>query len=219
MNLRNPDLNDLRRQFQNLDAKDMGNWPRVPQVTVLLFLAGLIVAAGWYFYWQPIGQELETKRAEEQTLRQQYLDKAQQSVNLEELKRQREEVAQFVTALEKQLPSRAEMDALLSDINQAGVGRGLQFVLFKPGQVTLREHYAELPITIQLTGRYHDFGTFAADIAALPRIVNLGDIAIQTDARSGSQTLATTAKTFRYLDAEERAAQQAQARQQQGKKP
>ena len=219
MDLRKIDLSDIQRQFQNLDARDMGNWPRLPKATVLVVLAGLIIAAGWYFYWQPIGLELDTKRAEEQTLRQQYLDKAQQSVNLEELKRQREEVAQFVTALEKQLPSRAEMDALLSDINQAGIGRGLQFVLFKPGQVTLRDHYAELPITIQLTGRYHDFGTFAADIAALPRIVNLGDIAIQTDARSGAQTLATTAKTFRYLDAEEKAAQQAQARQPQRKNP
>ena len=129
-----------------------------------------------------------------------------QAVNLEALKKQREQVQQYVTQLEKQLPSKAEMDALLSDINQAGLGRSLQFELFRPGQVLVKDYYAELPISVRVTGGYHDIGAFAADIANLSRIVTLNNIAI-TPAKDGNLVMDATAKTFRYLDNEEIALQ------------
>ena len=130
----------------------------------------------------------------------------QQAVNLEELRRQKEQVNQFVLTLEKQLPSKAEMDALLSDINQAGIGRGLQFELFRPGSTVVKDYYAELPISVKISGRYHDLGAFAGDIANLPRIVTLNNLNLQ-QAKDGALTLDATAKTFRYLDEEEVAAQ------------
>ncbi|MFO0103242.1 MAG: type 4a pilus biogenesis protein PilO, partial [Betaproteobacteria bacterium] len=135
-----------------------------------------------------------------------FRSKVQQAVNLEELRRQKEQVNQFVLTLEKQLPSKAEMDALLSDINQAGIGRGLQFELFRPGSTVVKDYYAELPISVKISGRYHDLGAFAGDIANLPRIVTLNNLNLQ-QAKDGALTLDATAKTFRYLDEEEVAAQ------------
>ncbi len=150
--------------------------------------------------------DLDGLRAQEAQLKDQYRAKLQQSINLDELRRQKEQVNQYVLTLEKQLPSKAEMDALLSDINQAGIGRGLQFELFRPGQVVLRDYYAELPISVKVSGRYHDLGAFASDIANLPRIVTLNNLNIQTG-KDLTLTLDTTAKTFRYFDEDEMAAQ------------
>lgn len=161
-----------------------------------------VVVALWFFWLSTVDEELTAEKAKEVQLRQAYTGKLAQAVNLEALKKQREQVQQYVTQLEKQLPSKAEMDALLSDINQAGLGRSLQFELFRPGQVVVKDYYAELPIAVRVTGRYHDMGSFAADIANLSRIVTLNNIAI-TPVKDGNLVLDATAKTFRYLDPEE----------------
>ena len=167
----------------------------------------VLVVAGLWFAWLNSSEvELEAERATEVKLREDYKIKLGKAVNLEVLKKQREQVLQYVTQLEKQLPSKAEMDALLSDINQAGLGRSLQFDLFRPGQVVVRDYYAELPITLRVSGRYHDFGAFASDIANLSRIVTLNNLVVAPRA-DGSLTMDATAKTFRYLDSLEVAAQ------------
>ena len=132
-----------------------------------------------------------------------------QAVNLEVLRKQKEQVKTYVGLLEKQLPSKAEMDALLSDINQAGVGRGLQFNLFRPRTVAVKDYYAELPIDLRLTGNYHDIGAFTSDLSNLPRIVTLNNLQVNLDQKTGKLTMDTIAKTFRYLDDEELAAQKA----------
>jgi type IV pilus assembly protein PilO len=150
--------------------------------------------------------ELQAEQAKEVKLREDYKTKLTKAVNLDVLKKQREQVQQYVTQLEKQLPSKAEMDALLSDINQAGLGRSLQFDLFRPGQVAVKEYYAELPIALKVTGRYHDIGAFASDIANLSRIVTLNNLSI-VPRPDGALSLESTAKTFRYLDADEVQAQ------------
>jgi type IV pilus assembly protein PilO len=172
--------------------------------------------AGYFLLWSQQSEELDRLRAEELTLKDQYRAKLQQAINLDELRRQKELVSQYVLTLEKQLPSKAEMDALLSDINQAGIGRGLQFELFRPGQTALKDYYAELPISVRVSGRYHDLGAFAGDIANLPRIVTLNNVNL-TAQRDGVLALDATAKTYRYLDEEELAAQR-KARQQAAKK-
>jgi type IV pilus assembly protein PilO len=143
--------------------------------------------------------ELAQAEATEVQLREEYKVKLVKAIGLEALKKQREQVQQYVTQLEKQLPSKAEMDALLSDINQAGLGRSLQFELFRPGQVVINDYYAELPIALKITGRYHDIGAFASDIANLSRIVTLNNLVI-TFVKEGTLTMDATAKTFRYLD-------------------
>ena len=171
--------------------------------------AGVVVACaaiGYFLVWNAQMSELDSLRQQEGTLKEQYRAKLQQSINLEELRRQKEQVNQYVLTLEKQLPSKAEMDALLSDINQAGIGRGLQFELFRPGQVNLREYYAELPISVKVSGRYHDLGAFASDIANLPRIVTLNNLNIQSS-KDLTLSLDATAKTFRYFDEDEMASQ------------
>jgi type IV pilus assembly protein PilO len=164
------------------------------------------VVALWFVWLNSSDAELEAERAKEVTLRDDYKKKLVQAVNLDALKKQREQVQQYVTQLEKQLPSKAEMDALLSDINQAGLGRSLRFELFRPGQVSAKEYYAELPIALRVTGRYHDIGAFASDIANLSRIVTLNNLSI-VPARDGALQMEATAKTFRYLDGDEVAAQ------------
>src|SRR5204863_1715570 len=145
-------------------------------------------------------------QAKEAVLKEDYKKKLAQAVNLDALKKQREQVQQYVTQLEKQLPSKAEMDALLSDINQAGLGRSLSFELFRPGSVSVRDYYAELPIALKVTGRYHDVGAFASDVANLSRIVTLNNLVI-TPNKDGTLIMDATAKTFRYLDNDEVAAQ------------
>ena len=166
----------------------------------------LIVGVLWFVWLSNSDVELESERAKEVTLREDYKKKLVQAVNLDALKQQRIQVQQYVTQLEKQLPSKSEMDALLSDINQAGLGRSLYFDLFRPGQVSVKEYYAELPIALRVTGRYHDVGSFASDIANLSRIVTLNNMSV-TPGRDGTLVLDATAKTFRYLDPDEVMAQ------------
>jgi type IV pilus assembly protein PilO len=164
-----------------------------------------MVVVGWVMLLSGAHDELDAERSKEPTLKQDYRAKLGQAVNLAELRKQKLQVEEYVTQLEKQLPGKAEMDALLSDINQAGLGRGLQFELFRPGQVVVRDFYAELPITIRVTGRYHDLGAFAGDIANLSRIVTLNNLNITNQSRDNSGILAmdATARTYRYLDSTE----------------
>jgi len=196
---------NIADQFKNVNWRDLPNAPPAPKIVALVVLLILVVGAGFYFYWMPLQEELAKSQAEEEKLKKEYKDKKQQAVNLPELKKQLVQVGQYVATLEKQLPSKSEMDALLTDINQAGLGRGLQFDLFRPGSVNVKEYYAELPIAVHVTGNYHDLGAFASDIAYLSRIVTLNDMSIATTP-TGALGMDTTAKTFRYLDQEEVAA-------------
>jgi type IV pilus assembly protein PilO len=192
-------------QFRNLNPNDPAAWPIVPKAALCLAVAAAIVVALWFVWLTGSAEELEAEQKKEQGLRADYQKKLAQAVNLDALRKQREQVQQYVTQLEKQLPSKAEMDALLSDINQAGLGRSLTFEHFRPGQVSVKEYYAELPISIKVSGRYHDIGSFASDIAHLSRIVTLNNLDIVQS--RDTLVMETTAKTFRYLDADEVAAQ------------
>ncbi len=198
----------LSSQFQGLSLDNVGSWPAAPRITMWLFVIAICAVGGWFALWSGQKEQLEQLQAEEQKLKDEYKGKLQQAINLDELRKQREQVSQYVLTLEKQLPSKSEMDALLSDINQAGVGRGLDFELFRPGQTNVREYYAELPIAVKVSGKYHDLGAFASDIANLPRIVTLNNLSLQTG-KGGTLTFDATAKTYRYLDPEEIAAQRA----------
>jgi type IV pilus assembly protein PilO len=199
-------LNKLGGQFQNLDPKDPSLWPDVPRYCLYLVTVALTVTVLWYVWLNGYEEELVAEQATEQKLKAEYSVKLAKAVNLEALKKQREQIQQYVTQLEKQLPSKAEMDALLSDINQAGLGRSLQFDLFRPGQVAVKDYYAELPIQVRVTGRYHDIGAFASDVANLSRIVTLNNLTI-LPVKDGMLGMDATAKTFRYLDPDEVAAQ------------
>lgn len=201
-----PWLDAATEQFRNLDSKDPSNWPKLPRQTLFAVLALVVVVFLWFIWLTDSKDELIAAQEQEVKLRDEYQVKLAKAVNLEALKKQREQVQQYVTQLEKQLPSKAEMDALLSDINQAGIGRSLQFDLFRPGQVVVREYYAELPISVRVTGRYHDIGSFAADISNLSRIVTLNNIAI-VPVKDNALAMEAVAKTFRYLDAQEVSAQ------------
>lgn len=192
----------LQSQFRDLDPKDPTNWPTLPRYALFVATAIGIVVVLWFVWLSGSQEVLQQEQDKEVKLREDYKTKLSKAVNLEVLKKQREQVQQYVTQLEKQLPSKAEMDALLSDINQAGLGRSLQFDLFRPGQIAVKEYYAELPITIRVTGRYHDIGAFASDIANLSRIVTLNNLSIAPKA-DGTLVLDSTAKTFRYLDKDE----------------
>jgi type IV pilus assembly protein PilO len=194
-------------QFRDLDPKDPSVWPSIPRYALFVATAVAIVVALWFVWLSGEQEVLQQEQDKEVKLREEYKTKLAKAVNLDVLKKQREQVQQYVTQLEKQLPSKAEMDALLSDINQAGLGRSLQFDLFRPGQIAVKEYYAELPIAIRVTGRYHDIGAFASDIANLSRIVTLNNLTIVPKAADGSLVLDSTAKTFRYLDASEVASQ------------
>lgn len=208
---------DLQKQFTNLDPKDPSLWPILPRVLLCAMIAIGVAVVLWFVWLTDYQTELDTARAEEVMLRQDYEKKLLKAVSLDLLKKQREQVQQYVIQLEKQLPSKAEMAALLSDINQAGLGRSLQFELFRPGQVVVRDYYAELPIAVRVTGKYHDIGAFASDIAHLSRIVTLNNLSLAPANKdnAGVLTLDTTARTFRYLDPEE---VQAQRKATEGKK-
>lgn len=196
-------LEELRR----LDFKDVGNWPVLPKLGALTALLLVILAGGYLLDWQGQAEILETESLKEQELRQTFLDRKTQAINLDLHRKQLQDIEQSFGAMLKQLPNKAEMEALLTDINQAGLGRGLQFDLFRPApQETLSEFYAELPITIRVTGSYHDIGSFASDVSQLSRIVTLNDIALSTE-KDGSIALDATAKTYRYLDEAEISAQ------------
>lgn len=196
----------LVSQFRDLDPKDPSAWPALPRNSLFAATAIAVVVVLWFVWLSGSQDLLHAEEEKEIKLRDDYKTKLAKAVNLDVLKKQREQVQQYVTQLEKQLPSKAEMDALLSDINQAGLGRSLQFDLFRPGQIAVKEYYAELPISIRVTGRYHDIGSFASDIANLSRIVTLNNLTISPKA-DGALLLETTAKTFRYLDPDEQAAQ------------
>lgn len=198
----------VQRQFKNLDPNDPSVWPALPKALLYTVVAIGIATLLWFVLLKDYEQELETEMATETSLREDYKKKLVKAVSLDGLKKQREQVQQYVTQLEKQLPSKAEMAALLSDINQAGLGRSLQFEVFRPGAMTAKEYYAELPITLKVTGRYHDIGAFASDIAFLSRIVTLNNLSIAPNGKDGDVlTMDATARTFRYLDADEVKAQ------------
>lgn len=196
----------LRSQFSNLDPRNPVVWPALPRYGLFLLVAIVVVVVLWFVWLSGEDEILTQERAKEVQLREEYRTKLAKAINLDALRKQREQVLQYVTQLEKQLPSKAEMDALLSDINQAGLGRSLQFELFRPGQVVVRDYYAELPITLKVTGRFHDIGSFTSDVAHLSRIVTLNNLTV-TPREAGTLTMDATAKTFRYLDQEEIAAQ------------
>lgn len=197
--------------FRGLDLRDPCAWPDGPRRLLFFGLAAAVVAALWFAWIGDATRELEDARQEEARLKSDFSRKLPQTLNLEALRRQREQVRQQVALLERQLPGRAEMDGLLSDINQAGLGRGLHFDLFRPGQVTMRAYHAELPIALKVTGSYHAIGAFAADVAALPRIVTLTHLAIAPGSpagpsgRDGPLVMEATLKTFRYLEPDEAA--------------
>ncbi|MBA4742620.1 MAG: type 4a pilus biogenesis protein PilO [Azoarcus sp.] len=200
---------DLRRffdDFRGLDPNDPGVWPTGPRITVFIALLVGTVAAAWYFDWRDQAELLERRKVEEVQLRADWANKKRQAVNLEAFKRQLEETDRQFGALLRQLPNKAEMDQLLADINQAGLGRGLLFELFKPGGENIKDFYAEMPISISIVGSYHDLGEFVADVARMPRIVTLGNISID---RLGEERLRFRARavTYRYLDEDELAAQ------------
>jgi type IV pilus assembly protein PilO len=210
----------IAAQFRGLSGRHPGLWPLAPRIACAAGALVGVIAAGYALYWSGQIEEQERGAAEEQRLKDEYKAKIAQAINLDALREQKKQVGQYVATLEKQLPSKAEMDALLSDINQAGVGRGLQFEAFVPGQAQVKDYYAELPINIRISGNYHDIGSFAGDIAKLSRIVTLNNLLVQTD-KNGSLTLDAIAKTFRYLDPEEVAAQRkaaAEAAKKGGKK-
>jgi type IV pilus assembly protein PilO len=197
--------------FRRLNFREAGSWPLAPKIVILGILVLLILAAGAWFDWKDQYEALEAAKSEEMRLREQYAQKKVKAINFELYVQQLKEVEQSFGALVKQLPNRAEIDALLTDINQAGLGRGLQFELFRPAaQERMADFYAELPISIRITGNYHDMGAFASDVAQLPRIVTLNDMAIANNA--GTLSLEAVAKTFRYLDEEELAKQRAAAK-------
>ncbi len=200
------DFRALAEDFKSLDPKDIGAWPMLPRVAVLFGLFVALLVGGWWFDWNAQLEELETKHQQEAKYKDEYLDKKKQAVNLDEYRKQLADIDKSFGALLKQLPNKAEMEALLIDINQAGLGRGLQFELFKPGKETTRDFYAELPIALKITGTYHDLGAFSADIAKLSRIVSLTNIAVVPD-KGGLLKMDATAMTYRYLDEEELAAQ------------
>jgi type IV pilus assembly protein PilO len=205
----NVDLNSVfegaASQFRSLNPNEPGQWPLLPKIVTWTFVALIMVALGWFLLLSNAHDELDTERAKEPALKADYRNKLGQAVNLAELRKQKLQVEEYVTQLEKQLPGKAEMDALLSDINQAGLGRGLQFELFKPGQVVVKDYYAELPISIKVSGRYHDIGAFAGDISNLSRIVTLHNlnITIAPKDSAGALAMEATARTYRYLDSNE----------------
>ncbi len=200
-------LDDLKR----LDPKDIGNWPIIPKAVALCGLFILILFAGYWFDWQNQLADLDIAKEKESQLRETFISKKKQSVNLDIYRRQLKDLEQAFGALIKQLPNKAEMDALLTDINQAGLGRGLEFDLFRPANSeTLSEFYAERPISIRVTGNYHDLGAFASDVSRLPRIVTLNEINITPSGQT--LTMSAVAKTYRYLDENELAAQKATQR-------
>jgi type IV pilus assembly protein PilO len=200
------DVQSFVNDFKGLDPKDVGVWPLGPRVTILVVAFILILAAGWWFDWRHQIEEYESKQQEEIKLKDEWLNKKKQAVNLDEYRKQLAEIDRSFGALLRQLPNKAEMESLLVDINQAGLGRGLQFDLFKPGAEMTKDFYAELPITIKVLGTYHDLGAFAGDVAKMPRIVTLNELNVALGKDSGL-VMDAVAKTYRYLDEEELAKQ------------
>lgn len=197
----NIDFARIADDFRNLDPKDVGNWAAAPKAAVLLGFFVATLVAGWWFMWDPQRVELEQKRQEESALKEEWLNKKRQAVNLEQYQQQLADIDKSFGALLKQLPNRAEMESLLVDISQAGLSRGLQFEIWKPGAEAIKDFYAEMPITIRVVGSYHDLGNFAGDVAKLSRIVTLGSMTV--DAGKEGLKMDAVATTYRYLDDEE----------------
>lgn len=189
-------------ELKQLDPKQIGSWPIPVQLAVLLSIMALLVALGYFQIWSPQLEQLEAGKQKEEELKQVFLDKKAKAVNLDAYKQQLLEIEQSFGAMLKQLPKKSEVDALLTEINQVGLGRGLQFQLFKPEPEELKTETAELPVTIKIAGSYHDLAAFVSDVAQLSRIVTLGDMSLEPDKEFG-MLLGTTARTYRYLDAEE----------------
>lgn len=204
-----------KAQFVNLNPNEPGQWPILPKMAAWAAASVAVVFVAWFVIVSGAMNDLEAENAKEPELKETYNKKLAEAINLDALRKQKLEVQEYVTQLERQLPAKAEMDALLSDINQAGLGRGLQFELFRPGQALIREYYAELPISLRVSGRFHDFGAFVADIANLSRIVTLHNMVITTQTQgtagstggvavpNGQLTMEATARTYRYLDPSE----------------
>lgn len=201
------DFQQVLDDFRHMNPNDPGSWHLIPKVSVLAGLFVVILVAGWWFVWNDQLAELDSKQREEETLKQQFLEKKRQAVNLELYTQQLADIDRSFGALLKQLPNKSEIEALLIEVNQAGLGRGLQFELFRPAQEQIKDFYAELPIAVKINGTYHDFGAFAADVAKLPRIVTLNNVSIAPLKDGGVLTMDATTKTFRYLDEEEIAKQ------------
>src|SRR6185503_601502 len=200
-------FNEIAEDFKRTNWKDPGTWTFAPKLLVLIAILIAIPVGGYFGVWQGQMEELERGLAQEVNLKKDYLAKKTQAINLDLHKQQLREIDTQFGALLKQLPNKAQMDALLVDINQAGLSRGLQFELFRPAQSeSAREFYSELPITLKVVGTYHDMGAFAADVGQLPRIVTLNDVSIEAS-KDGNLTMDVTARTFRYLDEDEVAAQ------------
>jgi len=198
-------------ELKTLNFKDVGGWPVLPKLMALAVLLVAVVFAGYWFDWMGQLEQLEAVRQEEVQLRATFLDKKKQAINLDTYRQQLKEIDQSFGALLKQLPNKSEMDALLVDINQAGLGRGLEFELFKPAKDEIKsEFYSQLPVTVKVTGAYHDLGSFTSDIAQMPRIVTLNEIKIETS-KDGKLTMDGVARTYRYLDEEEVNAQKKDA--------
>lgn len=193
-----------RAQFAELNAKDPWLWPQSPKAILFGLAALFTLALVWFLWLSNTYDALGVAQEQEVSLKEEFTRKLGKVNNLAALKVRRQQVTLFVNQLEKQLPSKSEMDALLSDINQAGIGRGLHFELFKPGQEVIKDYYAELPIAVKVTGRYHELGSFTSDVAALSRIVTLHGIGFApVTGREGILMMEATAKTYRYLDDEE----------------
>lgn len=214
------DLKSILSDFQNLNPKDVGAWPLLPRIAVLLGLFAAILLGGWWFVWNDELEVLAVKQQDELKLKDEYVSKKTQAVNLDLYTQQLSEIDRSFGALLKQLPNRSEVESLLVEINQSGMGRGLQFELFKPGQELIKDFYAELPINVRLTGNYHDFGAFAGDVGALSRIVTLNNISISANpqTKDGSLVMDAVTKTFRYLDDDELAAKRKAAQAAKGGK-
>jgi type IV pilus assembly protein PilO len=198
--------------FNNIDFKNAGSLPMPVKLVLLGFLAIILIGLGYWFLWSPGIDELDQAKAKEQELRQTFLTKKAQAIKVDAYKQQMIDIEKTFGALLKQLPDKSQMDGLLTDINQAGLGRGLEFDLFKPGQETVADFYAEMPIQIKIKGNYHDVGAFATDISKLSRIVTLNDLNIaplNKDTKDSVLTMEATAKTYRYLDSSEIAAKKA----------
>ena len=216
MKLPSIDFQALAEDFKTLDPKDPGLWPLLPRIIILLAVFLLLLLASWWFGWNTQFEELDQMRQEEAQLKEDWLQKKRLAVNRDAYREQLAEIDKSFGTLLRQLPDKTEMESMLVDINQSGVGRGLLFEQFKPANESMKDFYAELPITIKLIGRYHDLGAFTGDIARLSRIVTLNDIDLTAD-KGDQLTMTMVAKTFRYLD-EEEIAQQRKAAQEAAKK-
>jgi type IV pilus assembly protein PilO len=210
------DFQRLVQDFRGLDPNDPGQWPWAPKIALLIVLLVAMLAVAWWFDWRDQAALLAQRQQEEQKLRDEWISKKRQAINLDEHRQQLAEIDRQFGALLRQLPNRAEMESMLADINQAGLGRGLQFELFKPGAERVKDFYAEMPISISILGSYHDLGAFAADVARMPRIVTLNNVALE-GTKEGGLKMNAMAVTYRYLDEEELVRQRAAATKPKGK--